>query len=169
MQIQITKAFAELDAQLYTRQRAWFEARSIELRTYYKSEERTKAYESLRHMPRKQAEPIRIELEEKLLGIAGGKAWMELIWLTPTKESRDAAIAKNINATIARRDAQIIKALQKAGINEIPDFALTHNSDGFEGFFKVANHSVTIRTILAGGYNIQCLHQRTLVKVKPAK
>lgn len=76
------------------------------------------------------------------------------------------AMAKNTAATIAKRDAQVIKALGKKGITEIPEFTLVECSDGVEGVFNVAGHIVTIRTIVAGGYNIQRLHNRTLVKVK---
>jgi hypothetical protein len=75
------------------------------------------------------------------------------------------AMEKNTLALIAKRNAQIIKALTKAGVTQLPAFELVQSSDGYEGLFSVGVHWVTIRTILAGGYNIQRLHQRTLVKV----
>ena len=75
-------------------------------------------------------------------------------------------VQKNTQAKIDRRNAQIMKALSKKGVTEIPEFELVEYSDGLEGYFDVAGHNVHIRTILAGGYNIQCLHARTLVKIK---
>lgn len=98
----------------------------------------------------------------------GSAAMMNLLHDRGMKGALEA-MKKNSLALIARRDAQIIKALNKVGITEIPEFELQETSDGIEGSFTVAGHKVTIRTILAGGYNIQRLHMRTLVRVKPAK
>jgi hypothetical protein len=94
----------------------------------------------------------------------GSKAMWSLL-VGHGREGALANMAKNTNALIAKRDANIIAALNKKGITEIPDFELVEFSDGVEGSFNVAGHIVTIRTILAGGYNIQRLHNRTLVKV----
>lgn len=166
MQTQITNAFAKLNADLLARQLTWFEARNAAVRAYYNSDERKAALGEWSKQTRKDNEDRRAADTRKLENLAGGKTWLAAIWVNPTEANRAEFIGKNVKGLIARRDAQIIAALTKVGVTSIPEFELIETSDGVEGTFVVAGHRVTIRTILAGGYNIQCLHQRTLVKVK---
>lgn len=166
MQTQLDNAFAALNAKILERQLTWFEARNAAVRAYYNSDERKAALGDWGKLTRKENEDRRKADVAKLESIAGGKTWLAAIWANPSEANRKAFIERNVKGLIARRDAQIIKALNKVGITEIPEFTLVETSDGLEGTFNVAGHVVTIRTILAGGYNIQCLHQRTLVKVK---
>jgi hypothetical protein len=95
----------------------------------------------------------------------GGKSMMNLI-ADRGLEQGLLNMRKNTEALISKRNNQIISALTKKGVTEIPEFELKSVSDGYEGVFTIGEHRVEIRTILAGGYNIQRIHQRTLVKVK---
>lgn len=165
MQTQIDKAFKDLNEKIEANQLAWFTKRCEEVLAYYKSDERKEMLDGLRRTPRREAEAVRDADSEKLERLAGGKKWLALVWHARTDEQRAEIVAKNVAGLIARRDAQIIKALTKINVTTLPEFELVEFSDGFEGTFYVDEHNVNIRTILAGGYNIQCLHMRTLVKV----
>jgi len=144
---QIKKAFTELDAEMYERQLTWAKSRKAEI---------SKIMDDARQT-RKKLDWY------KLFEVAGGKTWFELLAWTNLIEP---IVRKNVDRLIESRNKRIITALNKKGITEIQDFELKAYGDGYEGTFVIDGHVVTIRTFLAGGYNIQCLHQRTQIKVK---
>ena len=145
----ITDAFADLNAQMLSRQLAWAEARLAD----------TKAV--IAELAPKRRQMGEWAYYDAVFATAGGKTWFNMIF-----GDLVGNVTKNIANLIAKRDAKIIDALVKAGITELQPFTLMQTSDGFEGTFYVDGNRIKIITILAGGYNIQCLHQRTTVKVK---
>ena len=153
MLYQIQTAFADLDAQMLERQTEWAMERFDELAAARKDG--------------RFADLDVFERGARLVELAGGKKWYEQI-TGGNKQMLAEFVAKNVAAIIEKRNARIVAALTKQGITEIPAFTLYHHGNGYEGFFKVAGHQVTIHTIIAGGYNIQCLHERTLIKAKAA-
>jgi hypothetical protein len=153
MQKQLDTAFAELNQKMFDRQLAWVEAR------------RAAVKELITELMPKRRLLGEATYYDKVFEAAGGKTWFNMMSGRNAEQIREL-VQQNVQKLIANRDAKITTALTKKGITEIPDFELTEISDGYEGIFYIGEHRIEIRTILAGGYNIQCLHQRTLVKVK---
>lgn len=98
----------------------------------------------------------------------GGKGWYQLL------DWSNAGIAEKITkkkkANSEARNAKIALKLEKIGIAEITEASPVYSNNGFVGVWKVktdkGQFKVTVEVILAGGYNIQCLHHRVLVNVK---
>ncbi len=153
MQEQLNRAFADLNQIMLERQLAWVENRRNALK------------ELITELSPKRRQLGESAYYEQVFAAAGGKTWFNLMSGRNIEQIREL-VEKNVQKLIDNRDAKIIAGLTKKGITEIPDFELLEISDGYEGIFYIGEHRVEIRTILAGGYNIQCLHQRTLVKVK---
>lgn len=85
-------------------------------------------------------------------------------------ERREETIIKSAETKIAKRNTKIANKLKKAKITKVGASEIKRTNDGFEGYYKVDTETgtkdIVIRTIIAGGYNIQCLHLRVLVNIK---
>lgn len=103
---------------------------------------------------------------DRLFAIAGGKTWYSAF------EGRSLSMieelmAKNSASVAKARNAKIAAKLAKAGVTEVTSAEVGYCKDGFNGYFRVnGDKMVIIDSILAGGYNIQRLHQRGLVTVR---
>tara|TARA_R100001015_G_scaffold16936_1_gene8934 strand:+ start:67 stop:651 length:585 start_codon:yes stop_codon:yes gene_type:complete len=76
---------------------------------------------------------------------------------------------KNAKKTLKARDAKLGVKLEKIGVTKIVDSKVNYTTDGFHGSYKVGTNSgdkkIVLQTIVAGGYNIQCAHYRTLINI----
>lgn len=111
----------------------------------------------------------RITKIKTMIDIAGGKVWYEV--LTRSDENIIEFVKQNCKAGADRRNAKLAASLEKIGVLEVVgEPELVHTTDGFNGLFIVNTNDgtkrITIKTIYAGGYNVQCFHSRVKVTVK---
>lgn len=153
----LNEVFAPLDADVLENSQKWAIGRVNAIREFKASDE----YQAIRRDA--------FRLYARLHEIAGGKTWYN-VFNGRSMEQIAEFVEKNCEAIAAKRNASIAAKLAKAGVTEVVSEEFTFSPDGFNGVFVVAtdagNKRVTIQTIIAGGYNIQCRHLRVLVKVK---
>ena len=77
---------------------------------------------------------------------------------------------KRTRNTHKARNNRIAAKMEKAGITsiDVDNFKVVYGKN-FEGHWIIDGFRVKIEVIFAGGYNIQCLHHRVLVNIKPIK
>ena len=154
----LEEIFAPMDAKVLESSKQWAKERTKAMYAFKKSEEYKEA------MNRSHWEAY-----EKLFAIAGGKTWYNVFY-GRDEESIENFVTKNCAKIAKNRNLKISQKLQKAGITDVISEEISHTDDGFNGFFIIntdkGQKRVTIETVYAGGYNIQCLHLRVLVKVK---
>lgn len=104
-----------------------------------------------------------------MYNICGGKTWFN-VFNNNNAAGIAAFVTKNCAAIAAKRNATIARKLEKEGVTEVLSTTFTRTNDGFNGVFGVVtnngNKTVSVDTIYAGGYNIQCLHLRVLTKIR---
>lgn len=104
----------------------------------------------------------------KVHAMAGGKTWYN-VFHGRSEAKVVEFMENNHEATIAKRNAMIANKLVGIGVTSVVSEEYVRTADGFNGVFVVqtdaGRKAVTVNTIKAGGWNIQCFHQRVLVKV----
>ena len=148
--------FAEHDQKISDDDVRWALERRDALNEFKKSEE----YKALRK------EGAWGGVYPRMFGICGGKTWYAVFSETSTAGIEEF-MRKNAAATARARTAKIAAKLAKAGVEQVESAKVAYTKDGFQGVFIInGERRVTIDAILAGGYNIQRLHQRVLCNVK---
>ena len=154
---ELNEVFAPMDAEVLEATKVWAKGRVEALKAFKASDE----YKALSRDAWK--------LYPRMFDICGGKTWYN-VFNGRNEAMINEFVTKNCAAIVEKRNALISSKLAKAGVNEVVSKEYNRTNGGFDGVFVVNTDAgrkvVTVNTIRAGGYNIQCLHLRVLVKVK---
>ena len=149
----LDEVFAPMDALVLDSAKEWAKGRVQALREFQQSEDY-------------KADPAR--RYQRMYALCNGKGWFN-VFNGNSQAIVAAFVAKNCAATAKKRNATIAARLKKAGVVEVISEEFGRTYDGFNGRFVVDTNAgrktITVNTVYAGGYNIQCLHLRVLVKV----
>jgi len=155
----LDEVFAPLDALVLESAQEWAKGRVQALREFQKSEDYADRCI--------KADPAR--RYQHLYALCNGKGWYN-VFNGNSHAIVAEFVAKNCAATAKKRNATIAAKLEKAGVVEVISEEFSRTADGFNGRFVVDTNAgrktVTVNTVYAGGYNVQCLHLRVLVKVR---
>lgn len=148
--------FADQDAKIAESDVAWALARKAALRAFEATDE-ARALGKLGAWG---------GIYEKRFEICGGKTWFQL-FSTASDDEIVTTMQKKAKHVAEARNAKIATKLEKAGVTEVLQAEAVFILDGFRGVYKVnGERFVEIQSIVAGGYNVQRLHQRVLCHVR---
>ena len=160
---QVTAAFAEADAQSIANVPAAVQA---EREAYKKAlADVDKEIDELGLSPH-QAHKPRVRARTRVKATFSKSFLDDYDW---GPQEHVARVVKQTQRTHEARNAKIAKKMIDSGIKNIDadDFQIVYGRD-FSGLWIIDGFRVSIKVIWAGGYNIQCLHNRVLCQVKKA-
>lgn len=164
----LNEILAPMDAKVLEASIIWGEERRIALKKLH--DEISPAHrDAIRRIRGSRGPEGADEYYARLNACAGGEAWCR-VFQGSSAQDVEIAMTEHCAKTALKRNDSIVKKLQKAGVVQVIENTFAETPDGFNGTFVVmtdqGQKTVTIKTVYSGGYNIQCLHLRVLVKVK---